>query len=325
MKQTILVVGGAGYIGSHACKALSRAGYHPVVYDNLVYGHADAVRWGRFEQGDILDQSRLSEVLRAYRPLAVMHFAAFAYVGESVTDPSIYYRNNVTGTLTLLDAMRASGCNRLVFSSTCATYGLPEKLPITEDTPQNPINPYGQTKLIIERALADYERAYGLQWVALRYFNAAGCDPDGELGERHTPETHAIPLAIAAALGRTGPFTVLGRDYPTPDGTAIRDYVHVSDLADAHVRALSHLLGGGASMALNLGTGIGTSVLDMLAAVRKATGRDVPHLFAPRRVGDPPILYASPERAGKILGWRAHFTSIDAIVQTAANWLGTHA
>lgn len=316
----VLVVGGAGYIGSHACKALAMAGHEPVAYDNLVFGHADAVKWGSFEEGDILDADRLDGVMKAHRPELVMHFAALASVGESVIDPSKYYRNNVVGSLVLLDAMRRNAVGKIVFSSTCATYGLPDKLPISEATPQRPINPYGFSKLATEQALQDFGRAYALQWAAMRYFNAAGCDPDGELGERHDPETHAIPLAIRAALG-TGPtFKVFGTDYPTPDGTAIRDYVHVSDLARAHVMALDHLNAGGESGAFNLATGNGTSVRQLLTSVEQAVGRPVPVELIGRREGDPPALLADASKARAILGWSPEFPDLDAIVQTAADW-----
>lgn len=320
MTTRVLVVGGAGYVGSHACKALARAGYEPVVYDNLVFGHADAVKWGPLEIGDIRDGEGLDKVFAQYRPDVVMHFAAFAYVGESVADPSKYYNNNVSGTISLLDAMRRNEVGRIVFSSTCATYGIPQSLPITEETPQAPINPYGYSKLVMERVLADYERAYGLKWAAMRYFNAAGCDPEGELGERHDPETHVIPLAILAALG-TGPrFQVFGTDYDTPDGTAIRDYIHVSDLASAHVSAIPYLVGDNPSRAFNLATGRGTSVIELLRAVERATGWPVPADHSPRRAGDPPALYAVAQRAQELLGWSPEYPDIDEIVATAARW-----
>lgn len=316
----VLVTGGAGYIGSHTCKALARAGHAPVVFDNLSSGHADAVRWGPLHVGDILDPDALDAVFTAHRPEVVIHFAALAYVGESVVDPGKYYRVNITGTQTLLDAMRRHGVTRIVLSSSCATYGIPAALPISEDTPQQPVNAYGFTKLATERMAADYERAYGLRWIALRYFNAAGADPDGELGERHEPETHAIPLAIRAALDSAPPFSVLGTDYPTPDGSAVRDYVHVADLADAHVRAMNHLRLGGGSGAFNLATGHGTSVLELIAAVAAATGRHVPVLYAARRPGDPPALYANAERAAQVLGWQPQFVDIGPMVETAVQW-----
>jgi UDP-arabinose 4-epimerase len=316
----ILVTGGAGYIGSHACKALAKAGHAPVVYDNLSTGHRDAVRWGPLEIGDILDSDRLDAVFAKHRPDMVMHFAALAYVGESVTSPDKYYRINVGGTLSLLEAMCRHDISKIVFSSTCATYGVPAHLPIKEETPQAPINPYGFTKLAVERMLADFERAYGFRWVALRYFNAAGADPDGELGERHDPETHAIPLAIMAALG-TGPaFSIFGTDYRTSDGTAVRDYVHVSDLAQAHARAIDYLADAGESIALNLGTGVGTSVFELVDAVAAATGRKVRVVRTARRTGDPPILYAVADRARQTLGWAPRFVSIGETVATAADW-----
>jgi len=321
--SNVLVVGGAGYIGSHACKALHKAGYTPVVYDNLVYGHEDAVKWGPFEKGDLLDAARLDEVLTRYKPICVMHFAAFAYVGESVTDPSKYYGNNITGSLSLLDAMRRNGVDTIVFSSTCATYGEVDTLPIIETLPQNPVSPYGYSKLVVENALRDYGHAYGLKWVAMRYFNAAGLDPDGDLGERHDPETHAIPLALLAAMRQTE-FNVFGTDYDTPDGTAIRDYIHVCDLADAHVRAIAYLQNGGESTAFNLATGRGTSVKEILSAVEKAVGSPVPVKYAPRRAGDAPILYATGEKARALLGWVPEYTDIDLIVKTAADWFRRH-
>lgn len=320
----ILVIGGAGYVGSHACKALGLGGFEPVVFDNLSSGHADAVKWGPLEIGDMLDPDRLDSVFQKYRPQLVMHFAAFAYVGESVTDPAKYYRNNVVGTLSLLDAMRRNGVDSIVFSSTCATYGVPESLPITETAPQRPINPYGFTKLVIERALADYEVAYGFRWAAMRYFNAAGCDPDGELGERHAPETHAIPLAILAALGKGPQFRVFGTDYDTEDGSAVRDYVHVSDLASAHVAAIPYLLNGNASQAFNLATGSAVSVLELLRSVERVTGRPVPVELSARRAGDPPALYAVADKARRMLGWQPDHTGIDGIVGSAAAWFARH-
>jgi UDP-arabinose 4-epimerase len=316
----ILVTGGAGYIGSHACKALMKAGHEPVVYDNLSTGHRDAVRWGPIEIGDILDHERLEATFASHRPDMVMHFAALAYVGESVTSPDKYYHVNVCGTLSLLQAMRRHGTSAIVFSSSCATYGIPNDLPIAEGTPQFPINPYSFTKLAAERMLSDFEHAYGIRWVALRYFNAAGADPDGELGERHDPETHAIPLAIKAALGAGPPFSVFGTDYQTPDGSAVRDYVHVSDLGQAHARAIDYLANGGDSVALNLGTGVGTSVLEIIDAVAAATCRVVPVMRAKRRTGDPPILYAVADRARQTIGWEPLFTSIGETVRTAARW-----
>jgi UDP-arabinose 4-epimerase len=313
------VTGGAGYIGSHACKALAAAGLTPVVYDNLSRGFEWAVKWGPFEQGDILDQRRLEDVIRRHRPGAVMHFAAFAYVGESVAYPATYYRNNIIGSLALLDAMRAGGVDRIVFSSSCTTYGVKSAEPIGEDTPQAPVNPYGATKLAIEQALKDYGPAYGLRAVALRYFNAAGADPDGEIGEAHDPETHLIPLVLEAAAGGET-LTVFGDDYGTPDGTCIRDYVHVADLADAHVRALAAMDRRDGFQAFNLGTGHGLSNMEIIAAARRRTGREIPIQIGPRRAGDPPVLTADAGKAGRELGWTPKLSDVDGIIDTAWRW-----
>lgn len=314
---SVLVTGGAGYVGSHACKALAASGFTPVTYDDLSTGHRDLVRWGPLEEGDVGDADRLGEVLARHRPVAVMHFAAQSLVGESVRDPARFYRSNVAGTLTLLEAMRRHGVENVVFSSTCATYGLPETAPIAEDAPQRPINPYGWSKLMVERLLADFGAAYGVQWAALRYFNAAGADPDGETGEDHRPETHLIPRTLMAAAGWLPHLDVFGVDWPTPDGTCLRDYVHVSDLARWHVAALDHLLGGRGSLALNLGTGKAHSVAEVVAAVERVTGRIVPLHHSARRAGDPPVLVADPSRALAILGEPPHFTDLDVIVATA--------
>ena len=324
MAHSILVTGGAGYVGSHACKALAAAGLVPVTYDNLGRGHREAVRWGPLVEGDLHDRARLAEAIRVHQPQAVMHFAAFAYVGESVGDPELYYRNNVGGTLTLLSAMREAGICLIVFSSTCATYGEPAEVPIRETTPQRPVNPYGETKLAIERALHWYGGGYGLRSVALRYFNAAGDDPDGEIGEDHDPETHLIPLVLRAALGQAGPIHIFGSDYPTPDGTPIRDYIHVTDLADAHVRALRYLEAGGDSAVFNLGTGRGHSVREVIAAAEHASGRAVPRREAPRRAGDPPELVADPSLAAATLGWRSQHSDLATIVGTALRWHERH-
>lgn len=316
----ILVTGGAGYIGSHACKALARAGLQPVTYDSLVRGHRDAVRWGPLEIGDLNDQWTLRDVIARHKPACVMHFAALTLVAESVSDPALYYRNNVLGTLTLLDAMRESGLSAIVFSSSCAIYGNPVQVPLTETHPTDPLSPYGASKLTVERMLRDYDRAYGLRSIALRYFNAAGADPDGGIGECHDPETHAVPLAIMAATGRGPPFTILGTDYPTPDGTAVRDYIHVLDLADAHLAAVRALAGGAATDAFNLGTGVGTSVLELVASVERVGARPVPVVRADRRPGDPPVLVADGRRAADGLGWRPRIQGIDDIVRTAWSW-----
>ena len=316
----MLVTGGAGYIGSHACKALAAAGYTPVTYDNLVHGHERMVRWGPFEHGDIADRPRLDAVMTAHRPAAIMHFAAYAYVGESVTDPGKYYRNNVAGTLTLLEAARDHGLARIIFSSTCATYGVPDAVPIVETTPQRPINPYGASKLMVERMLGDFGAAHDIGWIALRYFNAAGADPDNAIGEAHDPETHLIPLALDAASGRRGALTVFGDDYDTPDGTCVRDYIHVADLADAHVLALAALERGAASQPINLGNGNGFTVREVIAAVERVTGLTVPHVIGPRRAGDPPALVSDAARARAVLGWHPGLADLDRIVATAWVW-----
>ena len=320
MPKHVLVTGGAGYIGSHACKALAGAGYVPVAYDSLVYGHREAVKWGPFVEGDLADKPRLLETLRRYEALAVMHFAAFAYVGESMTKPQIYFHNNVGNTLTLLDAMLEADVKKIVFSSTCATYGTPDKVPMDETTPQRPINPYGETKLMMERALHWYGEAYGIRSVSLRYFNACGADPDGETGEEHDPETHLIPLVLAAAAGKLEHVQVFGTDYPTKDGTAIRDYIHVTDLADAHVKAIGYLERGGATTALNLGTGEGQTVRDVILAAERVTGRKVPRKEVGRRAGDPPALVADARRANEVLGWKPVMSDLDSILRTAWNW-----
>ena len=320
MAKTVLVTGGAGYVGAHACKALAAAGYQPVVYDNLVHGHEQAVRWGPLERGELSDRARLDEVFDRHRPDAVMHFAAFTAVGESVSDPGKYYRNNVAGSLALIEATAAHGVDRLVFSSTAATYGLPGRIPITEDAPNNPINPYGRSKLMIEQILFDFEAAHGLKSAIMRYFNAAGASPDGEIGECHDPETHLIPLALDAITGKGPELTVFGSDYPTPDGTCVRDYIHVSDLAEAHVAALDRLAGGGATRVYNLGTGSGVSVREILNAIEKVTGKAVPHCLGPRRPGDPPVLVSDPSRAQAELGWDAGMSDIETIIATAWSW-----
>jgi UDP-glucose-4-epimerase GalE len=318
--KTVLVTGGAGYIGSHTCKALSAAGFLPVAYDKLIYGHRYAVKWGPLEIGDIRDRARLDEILVKYRPVAVLHFAAFAYVGESVLEPGKYYINNVVGTLELLEAMRAREINSIVFSSTCATYGIPAEQPITEQVRQEPVNPYGRGKLMIERILADYSAAYGTRSVALRYFNACGADPDGETGEDHEPETHLIPRGLMAAAGEIPHLDLYGTDYNTPDGTCIRDYIHVTDLADAHVRALQYLREGGKTTAFNLGTGHGFSVRNVIETIERVTGRTVPVNEMPQRPGDPPALIAKPDRAEKIIGFSPDYTELDAIIATAWRW-----
>jgi len=316
---SILVVGGAGYIGSQTAKRLAQAGLKPVVFDNLVYGHRWAVKWGPLVEGDLGDRAAIRRVLEENHVTAVVHFAAFAYVGESVTNPRKYFRNNVAGTLNLLDAMLDADVSDIVFSSTCAVYGEPVRTPIDEEHPRNPVNPYGETKLAIERALHWYQRAYPLRFAALRYFNAAGADPDGEVGEDHDPETHLIPLAIEAARGGRA-LDIYGTDYPTPDGTAIRDYIHVQDLADAHVAALDRLRDGATSLTVNLGTGRGHSVREVIAAVEKVSGKKVPARETGRRAGDPPALVANPARAADVLGWKAQIPGIEAMVEHAWRW-----
>jgi len=320
--MNILVTGGAGYIGSHACKALAKAGYMPIAYDNLVYGHRWAVKWGPLEEGDITNRSRLDEVMEKYKPVAVMHFAAYAYVGESVEDPGKYYRNNVAGSLTLLEAMRDHGIDKFIFSSTCATYGNPESVPIGEKHPQCPINPYGASKLMIENILKDFDNAHGLRSISLRYFNAAGADPDGEIGEDHDPETHLIPLVLDAAAGIRSAITVFGNDYETPDGTCIRDYIHVTDLAEAHILALKALEKGARSTAYNLGNCQGFSVLEIISATESVTGMSVPKIIGKRRAGDPASLIGDYRKINEELGWEPKFTNLQVMVSTAWNWHG---
>lgn len=324
MKKTVLVTGGAGYVGSHCCKAFAVAGWNVVTLDNLSRGWPDAVRWGPLIKCDIRNSVAVRAALEMYKPDLVAHFAALAYVGESVADPAIYYDNNTGGTLALLDAMRAAGCLRLLFSSTCASYGIPIRTPIDETHPQGPINPYGWSKMIIERMLEGFGSAYGMSSVSLRYFNAAGCDPDGELGERHEPETHAIPLAIEAARRPDRPFTILGTDFPTADGSAVRDYVHVNDLAQAHLLAGEMMAGREGTYVFNLGTGIGTSVFELIQAVTRVTRNDPVVRRGPRRLGDPPMLVASFAKAQRELGWTPRQSQIDFIIETALRWRDRH-
>jgi UDP-arabinose 4-epimerase len=318
--MSILIVGGAGYIGSQTAKRVARAGQTPVVLDNLVYGHEWAVKWGPFVKGDLADSALVQRVLREHGVTSVIHFAAYAYVGESVTNPRKYFRNNVVCTLNLLDAMLDTGVEEIVFSSTCATYGEPREVPISESHPQSPINPYGESKRMVEKILHWYGVAYGMRFAALRYFNAAGADSDGDLGEDHDPETHLIPLAIGAALGTGGDLSIYGSDYPTPDGTAVRDYIHVEDLAEAHWLALQHLARRGSNLRLNLGTGRGHSVREVIAAVEKVSGRKVPVREAPRRPGDPPALVADPREAASVLGWHPKYRELETIVEHAFHW-----
>jgi UDP-glucose-4-epimerase GalE len=316
----VLVAGGAGYIGSQTAKALAASGFTPVVLDNLSTGHRSSVRWGPFVSGNIADTDLVRQTILDFNIETAIHFAASAYVGESVRMPRAYFRNNITNSLAFLDSLLDTGLRKIVFSSSCATYGIPSSLPIDETTNQRPVNPYGESKLFIERALDAYDVAYGLHSVSLRYFNAAGADPDGELGESHDPETHLIPIVIDAALGNRPYVDIFGVDYPTSDGTAIRDYVHVADLADAHVRALRYLLGDGQTVALNLGTAMGHSVREVIAAVESASGRPVPLREMPRRAGDPPALIADARRAREFLGWEPGHSALEQIVRGAWKW-----
>lgn len=315
----MLITGGAGYIGSHTAKRMHQTGMQPVVVDDLRRGHREAVKWGPLVEADIADERALDDVFREYPIAAVIHFAAYAYVAESMRCPEMYFSNNVAGTLHLLKAMRRAGVMKIVFSSTCATYGQPRRVPIPEDHPQEPVNPYGESKLMVERILRWYGEAYGLSWTALRYFNAAGADPDGELGEDHDPETHLIPLALRAAQGDAC-LEIYGCDYPTPDGTAVRDYLHVTDLAEAHLAAWRYLDAGGASGAFNLGTGTGHSVKDVIATVAEVSGRTVPAKNSERRPGDPACLIADPRRAEAVLGWQPRHSTLQEIVETAWKW-----
>ena len=316
----VLVTGGAGYIGSHCCKELHRRGFNPITFDNLVYGFKEFVRWGEFYHGDLGNLQDLEACFNQYRIDAVIHFAAYAYVGESVTDPLKYYENNVRYTIHLLQASLAHDVRYFIFSSSCATYGIPESVPIDETHPLNPINPYGRTKKMIEDILKDCDTAYGLRYNSLRYFNAAGADPEGEIGERHNPETHLIPLILDVAAGKSKGIKIFGNDYPTEDGTCIRDYIHVTDLARAHVLALEGLLGGAASDYFNLGQGQGFSVKEVVEQVSKITGRKIASKYVDRRSGDPPVLVASSSKAKKCLDWHPAYTDLEEIIRTAWNW-----
>jgi UDP-glucose 4-epimerase len=315
----ILVAGGAGYIGAHTCLDLLTKGFTPIVYDNLSNGHTEFVKWGPLEKGDIRDRRRLDEVLRKYKPEAIVHFAAAIEVGESVRDPGCFYDNNVAGTISLLRAAQAAGIDKIVFSSTCATYGIPASIPIHEAHVQSPINPYGRSKLIIEQILSDLDRYQGFRSCILRYFNAAGADPEGRIGEWHSPETHVIPIAIEAALGRRPHFQVHGTDYDTRDGSCVRDYVHVLDLADAHSRAVELLLNNSPSHALNLGTGRGTTVKELLETVTQVLGRSFNIQYGPRREGDSPALVADNTLAKQVIGW-SPLHDLQSIIDTACNW-----
>ena len=315
-----LVTGGAGYIGSHTAKMLARTGHEVLVYDNLSRGHRDLVKWGHLVEADLRDTKVLREAMRWFQPQAVIHFAAFAYVGESVMNPHMYYDNNVGGTLSLLKAMTEAKVSNLIVSSTCATYGQPDRMPITEETPQRPINPYGHSKLMMEQLCRDFDQAHGIRYMALRYFNACGCDPDGETGERHDPEPHLIPRALMAAAGAIDALEIFGSDYPTPDGTCIRDYIHVNDLATAHIAGAMYLMDGGTSDAVNLGTGNGASVREVLDAAARVAGKPVPHRMSPRRAGDPAELVAAAGKARSLLNWQAGNSDLDQIISSAWNW-----
>lgn len=323
MTSTVLVTGGAGYIGSQTCKALARGGFRPVVYDDLSHGHAEAVRWGPFIRGDVRNPEALTAAMLAHRPCAIVHFAGLIEVGRSARQPDLFWDHNLNGTAAVLTAMRAAGVPRLVFSSTAACYGQPPGAglePLAETLPSLPVNPYGESKLAAERLIAASARAYGLSAIALRYFNAAGADPDGELGEAHQPETHLIPLAIEAALDFGPPLTIFGADFPSPDGSCLRDYVDVSDLADAHVRAITADVGPDGFAVANLGVGRGVSVLEVVETVGRIVGRPVPYVIGPRRVGDPAALVAAPGRAETLLGWTARRVDLDEIVRHAVQW-----
>ena len=322
--MNVLVTGGAGYIGSHTCKALAQQGHEVLVYDNLSTGFRELVRWGRLEHGDIRDSRRLRQVVRDFRPDGVIHFASSIAVGESVRDPGKYYDNNVVGSLRLLETLRDEGVERLVVSATAAVYGLPDVTPIPEQAAKSPINPYGRTKFVMEWMLEDFAAAHGLHWMALRYFNAAGGDPDGETGECHDPETHLIPNVLRAIDGQIPALRLFGDDYDTPDGTCIRDYVHVSDLASAHVLALEHLARGGASMPLNLGTGVGVSVREIVETAERVTGKTVPYVIEGRRPGDPARLVADATQAMRVLGWKPCHADLADIISTAWAWHRKH-
>ena len=318
--KTILVTGGAGFIGSHTCKALARAGYTPVTFDNLERGHRWAVKWGPLESGDLRNAQDLERVFEKWKPWAVVHFAAYAYVGKSVESPTKYYDTNIGGTAKLLQACIDFACRNFVFSSSCATYGIPEKLPLKEDASQNPVNPYGYTKLVVERMLKDVETAHGMRHAILRYFNAAGADPDGELGELHRPETHLVPLVLFAAMREHASVKIFGGDYPTRDGTCIRDYIHVSDLADAHVAAINWLGAGNASDSFNLGNGVGFSVSEVIRLAEEITGNSIKTEICARRDGDPPMLTSDSTKARDLLGWRPKYPKLDQQMAHAWKW-----
>lgn len=318
--KNVLVVGGAGYIGSHACKMLSQKGYNPIVFDNLIYGHKEFVKWGEFVLGDLANIDQIRLVFQKYKIDAVMHFAAFAYVGESVEHPQKYYANNVVATLNLLNVMVEFNVKKFIFSSTCATYGNPQYLPIDENHPQSPINPYGMSKLMVESILKDYSKAYDFKFVSLRYFNASGCDPECEVGENHSPETHLIPLILDAAIGKRDNIKVFGTDYDTRDGSAVRDYIHVIDLAEAHILALESLLAGGESDIFNLGNGQGFTVKEVIECVKRVTQKEFDVIYTERRAGDPSSLIGSSEKIISKLNWTPKFNKLEDVIKTAWDW-----
>lgn len=318
--KNILVTGGAGYIGSHVCKALSEKGYTPITYDNLCSGNQNAVNWGPFEEGDIRDVQRLRSVIQTYKPCAVMHFAALIQVGQSVVDPALYYHNNVYGSICLLEEMREAGIKNIVCSSTAAVYGTPKSVPIAEDAPKAPINPYGQSKLMMEHIIEDYSKAYGTQFAVLRYFNAAGADPQAQAGTAYKVDTHIIPLLMRVASGLMPEIKLFGEDYDTEDGTAVRDYVHITDLAQAHILALEHIMSGQGNIAVNIGNSTGYSVAQVIEAAKRITKKTIPVLKSPRREGDPAVLIADSARAKSILNWKPTHSDLDTIVETAWKW-----
>lgn len=318
--MTIFIAGGAGYIGSHTNKILGKKGYETVVFDNLLYGHREFAKWGDFILGDLANREQIRLCFQKYKFDAVMHFSAFTYVNESVMDPAKYYRNNVANTLNLMETMREFKVNKFIFSSTCATYGLPQEIPMDENHPQNPINPYGQSKLMIEKILRDFQIAYGMQYMNLRYFNAAGADPEGEIGEWHEPETHLIPLTMYAALGLREDIKIFGTNYPTPDGTCLRDYIHVLDLADAHIKGLDYLEKTNHSDSFNLGTNRSYSVREVIDRVKEKTGRSFKVVETQRREGDPPALVSSSKKAKDVLHWDPRYSDLDTIIETAWAW-----
>lgn len=320
LMKNCIVTGGAGYVGSHCCKELAKSGYNPITIDNLYRGHKELVKWGPFYECDILDREKLDLIFKKYAPKSVFHFAGLTYVGESVDSPDSYYRTNTMGTLSLLNAMKKYGCYNVVFSSTAATYGVPQYIPIDEEHPQMPINPYGRSKFFVEQILEDFNKAYGIKYAALRYFNASGADPECETGEMHDPETHLIPLVISAASGRKDCIKIFGNDYPTEDGTAIRDYIHVTDLASAHIKALELLIQGTEKIKLNLGTGKGYSVLDVIKMVETITGTTINTINEQKRQGDPPILIAKSDLAQKALKWKVFYSDLETIIRTALEW-----